>query len=347
MSLTGARNHDYRYEVLTSGELVIGEIETVLGGTLSASIYNTIRSGGKLDMDETDIDWLSERIRITYVLHEATGDVEYPLGVYLPATPVRNADGATVSMSVEVYDKLQILADVKVAETYTIGAGTVATDAIRDIIEDAGESKISVTPSAETLSSAMSWEPGSTYLQIVNGLLDAINYFSLWADGLGYYRADPYLAPSSRSSVWTFDDADVGLYLPDLTETYDNFGVPNHIIRVASSPDVEMVAEATNDDPVSPYSTVSRGRTISDYAVVEATSQTALDAITSRALAEATQVSRTVKMQHPLLPAILLNSAVTLRNQQLGLSARYTVLSQTHALDCGSLVTATIREVTS
>lgn len=341
------RDDRFRFELLNSDDALIADLDGVEGGQLDFSIFDTIRSGGNLDITENQvIDWLSSRVKVYYVLATDAGDLEWPLGVFIPAAPVSNINGATKSKSVELYDKLLVLQQDAFDTTYVVAAGTVVTDAIRAIIESTGETNISITASTETLTSTMFWSAGEKKLKAVNDLLSAINYFSIWCDGNGQYRAEPYKAPAYRTVVHTFRDDDQGLYLPKFKLDDDAFDVPNKFIGIVSNPDEELVSIATNTNPDSPFSYANRGnRWIVEVETgMNATSQTILDGLTERRLAEASQVAGTVEISHAWLP-IDLNNVVGFVSEQSDVSGTYTLVKKSIALVSGSLVAATIREV--
>lgn len=339
------RDERFRFELLDSNDAFIEELDGVEGGQLDFSIYNTIRSGGSLNVVENQtVDWMASRVKVYYVLATEAGDVEWPLGVFIPAAPVATINGSKKSKTVELYDKMLILQQDAFDETYVVAAGANVTDAVRSIIESTGEDNISITDSDETLSTTMFWPAGETKLRAVNDLLAAINYFSIWCDGNGQYRAEPYQAPASRPLAHTFADDENGLYVPSFTVDADTFDVPNKVILVVSNPEEELVSVATNTDPDSPFSYANRGRWIVKVDKADATSQDVLDGIAERRLVEASQVASTVDITHAWLP-IYLNNVVGFTSSESGTSGTFAVVKQNITLKDGVLPKTTLREV--
>lgn len=345
--LNGNRVERYRFELLDGDDNYKADLVAVLSGSIEKSIYNTIRSGGTLEIvDDGTINFYNDRVRVYYGLLFNGAWVESPLGVFLLTTPGQRVDGKTITRSVQMYDKLLVLDQDAVSASYSIAAGGVVTDAVAAVIQGAGETKTNITPSSETLPAAKTWPAGTTRLRIVNDLLSSINYFSLWADGNGYYRAEPYVAPASRPVSWAFEDNDKGLYLPDFEIDVDLFNAPNKIICVVSNPEQgEMTAVATNEDASSPFSYQSRGRWISRVETVDATSQGVLQSTADRLLKESLQTTETIMYDHAFLPQIELNDAVKFVNSLTDTNAKYTVVKQSLKLAPGSLVKSEIRRV--
>ncbi len=348
-ALISSRVEGFRYELIDKNDNKLGDISTVQNCSTTGSIYNTIRTGGKLRLMESeirDINFFSDRVRPVYRLKTPKGWLEWPLGVFLLASPSKTTDGKFVERGIEIYDKLLVLAQDKLDKSYTVETAVVATDAIRTVIQETGETKINITPSQETLPSPKTWSPGTSRLRIVNDLLQSINYFSIWVDGAGNYRGEPYVPPGQRAPVWTFADNAEGIYAPSVSVDADYFNVPNKVILVVSNPDQDLlVATKKNEDSGSPFSYQSRGRWITEYREdMEATSQSALNSRAQRILAEGMQVSEVVGYDHAWVP-VGLNESVEFKNTKLGLSARYTVVNQSYNLKAGELIKASIRRV--
>lgn len=351
--LTGHADESWRVDLLTLDDAPIGPLEGVEGGRLEYSVHDTIRSGGSLRIEgAAGLDWNSVRVQPWYTLTDAATGAEHswPLGVFLPATPKAQHTDTGTTVEVELYDKLLVLDQDKVTGTYTVDKGAVVTTAVRSLILSAGEEKIALTASAERLSVPMVWEAGTPKLRIVNDLLDAINYFALWVDGWGVFRADPYLAPRSRAVRWEHIDNDESIYDPSFTHEADGFNVPNMVVAVASTngDDEALVATARNEDPTSPWSYPARGRWIVHHEDnVDATSAAVLGQIAARRLVELSQVTSSFQISHYWVPQDL-NDAVMLRNEQADVSTRCVVQKMTvpwSATEPGQLVTTTLRAV--
>lgn len=350
--LTGPRQESWRWDLLTLDDELVDRLDGVKSARLTYSIFATIRGGGQLSWAGTTApDWNRMRLQPWYTAEFPDGTSQsWPLGVFIPAAgPAKWSDGLCEA-EVELYDKLLVLDRDKVEGTFTVDAGAIVTDTVAAIIEGAGETRYSIEDSAELLSSPMVWEPGTSKLRIVNDLLDAINYFALWADGHGVLRGQPYVAPADRGVAWDFADGPQSIYSPEFEHDRDEFDVPNKFVCVGRG-DGEtegLIGSATNEDPDSPYSFQQRGGWITETATdVEATSQEVIDAIAQRRLTEATQVTSSLVVPHAILPDLDLNAAVTFRRRPAGLDLRAVVQATEISTTLGELQKTTIREVVS
>lgn len=350
--LTGSRTERWSWTLLDLNDAPIGTLDGVESAQLTYSIFNTVRSGGTMQWGSggaAEPVWTQVRVQPVYTATFPDGSSQsWPLGVFIPGTPTANWSDTGHKRSVQLYDKLLILDGDHFEESYSLAAGTVVTTAIRTIISDAGETNVAVTDSTATLLTGMAWPADTSRLQVINDLLDSINYFSLWCDGNGAYRADPYTPPTSRLVVRNFVDDETSIYSPDFDHELDIFDAPNKIILIGSSDGVSLplTSVATNVDPNSPTSFPSRGRWISRTDQnVQASSQTVLDAIAQRRLAEATQVSSVVTLRHAPVPDVILNSVVTFKREPAGLDITAVVQSMQVSTAVGALVQTQVQEV--
>ncbi|MCE0510840.1 hypothetical protein LVJ59_17465 [Microbacterium sp. KKR3/1] len=200
--------------------------------------------------------------------------------------------------------KMNVVSEDTVEDRYSLPAGTEIIPAVVEVIESSGEVRIAVTESASVLPSALTWEAGTSKLTIINDLLQAAGYWSLWCDGSGLFRVEPYVDPASRPVSFEFKHGEASVHFPDWSSEQDNTSVPNRFIAVGQGDEdaPPLVGVATNEDPESQYSYQARGRwiTAKDEGV-EAESQSVIDQYAARRLRDAmTPVSR-LTVTHAML----------------------------------------------
>lgn len=348
--LLGSRTESWRWDMLTNRGGPLGTLDGVEDGSLEMSIFNTIRSGGNLTYAGPDpVDWNRVRLQPWITVGSPVGELSWPMGVYIPATPAAGHDDVGTTYEVELYDKLLVLEQDKVDKSHAVPAGATVTAAIRALILGAGETMVAITDSTEKLRSPMVWEAGTSKLAIINELLEVINYFSLWCDGFGAYRAEPYVDPDRRPIERTLRDDEAGLYLPKFTHTEDTFNIPNKVVLVSQSDGdtPALVAVATNTDPNSPFSYPSRGRWVTfSETGVETTSQAVFNAVASRRLSSLASVSSTFDIEHAMIP-LDLNDAVRFIREARNISGVAVVQKMSISTTPGSLVKTTLRTVSA
>lgn len=346
-SLTGARRPTFRFTAITGGGASLGGLSRVRrdDGRIELSQQATIRGSGELSRAVAD-GAISERIKIEYVLDQGTADEQaWGLGVFYSASPVTDYGAGTETSTVEIYDGLLILHEDALAEPLHCPAGA---DPIAEVLLQlmaVGVSRATVAPTTKTLREAITFKAGTTRLQVVNALLDAVDYFALWCDGEGVYRVQPYVPPQQRRVEWSFLPGDDSIILDDITVESDTYAVPNRVIGISrtSGEEPALVAEQIVRDPASPFHYDRLGRWRTEVMPdLEVTSQAGLQAKVDRRLLEASTVLRKVTIRHGWVP-ITINSVVTLDIH--GVAGRFVVINQNIPLNPRDLVSTTLKEV--
>jgi len=298
--------------------------------------------------DSSEIDFLSDRIKPYVRLKMSDGGwAEWPQGVFLLSTPTRKIDAAgIITREVEAYDQLVVLRDDLIADRYTVASNTNYITAVGTILTGAGITSQNLTSTDKTLPTDKDWPPGTAKLKIVNELLSAINYRSLWFNESGQAMAEPYVSPSTRPAEYTYRDNQESVIFPEVEETFDLFSIPNRWVLVVSEPDREpLTASYTNDSPSSPTSTVGRGRTITDFRQVDAADQDSLDDRAERLAFEASQVYQSVELDTGIMPMHSNGDVLELQFSALGIAHKYSEQSWEMELKSGGKMSHRVRRV--
>jgi hypothetical protein len=363
-----SRVTSFSVDLLDNDENYIGPVPGVLlpAGKLSWDTFAAVKSGGTIPIRHlagNDVDWLNVRVKVTVSMRnpnaERDNQITYAeLGIYIPSAPKEVWDEHGSQWDIELIDKLSILdSDVigsgnRAGQSYSLPKGTNILSAVRAIITEAGESAAAIGSSSKVLAAPMMWEAGVTRLKIINDLLDTANYFSLWCDNAGDYRATPYKAPKDRDVLYKtlkpFVAGSTSVLTPGWTQDKDIYTIPNRVVVVGqgSGDTPALSAVATNTDPKSPYSFPNRKRWITEFrSGVEATSQTDLNAHASRLLTSLTSVAGTFEVKHLFIPDLTINSVVQFSDPDAGIDTLATVVKTTIPIDPLDICTTTLQEV--
>lgn len=344
--LTGNRNTRFYLDVLDQNDAPIARLDGVKDGELDWLSNATVKGGGKLIVKdvEQNINWLTARIKPYMII---AGLPPQPLGVFLPAEAPESWGGGH-NWNIKLLDKTTILDQDKIKQTFPLPAGTVVTTAIMALIEAAGVTNHAITASAKVLGGDMLWTAGTSTLRIVNDLLDLINYFSLYSNWDGQYIGEPYTLPAQRPLIYRFVDGPGSIYQPDFTRDNDIWGIPNQVtlIGVGDGTTEALSSTQTNTNPLSPYSTVSRGRVIGiSESGIEAVDQATLDALCLKRLNDLTSPTASVEITHAPVPGLAINQAALFRRVIAGIDARHVVSRTALILSGKALASTTLRQV--
>lgn len=273
---------------------------TLLGGT--ASIVLNVKNGR-----DVGIDWMSNRIRATF--HDGTASFDVGTYLFTAPTQVNTGEGVT-GYQVDLLPKMNIPSEDKLDARLVLAAGVNVVDTVVNLINSTGETRVAATPSASLLQSDLTWDAATPKLTVINDLLQSIGYWSLWCDGSGLFRVEPYVRPTDRPVAYAFEHGEGSLHFPDWQYNQDVTSVPNKFIAVSSrtGDDPPLRGVAKNEDPTSPYSFQNRGkngqgRWITDSETgIEAESQEVIDQIAQRRLADRMAPVSKFKVRHAMLP---------------------------------------------
>jgi hypothetical protein len=210
-------------------------------GTVQWTGAATVHRGCTVTLSR-QLDWGNALIRLYRTYFDGlTGlSARANRGVFVLMAPDRPIGETPQSWQVTGQDRLYLL-NRQVGRSYVVplldGSSnpTKVLAAVAQVFVDAGLTGVLIdsTRAAAVMPQAMTWplipaqsdtapvvpppDSGqgdtatsgpSTWQQIVNDLLGLINYRAVWCDENGMFRCDPYLAPESRQSAFTFDADD-------------------------------------------------------------------------------------------------------------------------------------------
>lgn len=299
-----------------------GEITMQREAAIKTSLYGSY-------VPDPLVDWLTDELRPVLTID---GE-EYPCGVYLAATVCERSGEDGHVIEVDAYDRCWLVQSCRTETILHLDAGTYYLAAVRSLLATAGVPLVLETPSTLTLATDREdWPVGTDYLTIINQLLAEINYEQLWFDARGYARLEPVAEPSADSVQHVLDTSQINsLILPGLTREQDIFNTPNVFVCVCNNPDLgqTLTAEAINDNPQSPLSTIRRGRRIAQVVKVDNTpDQATLDAYAAKLRNQSLWASEIVQVRTALLPGYGVSDTVGLSHpdaQGLYIEASWTL----------------------
>lgn len=291
----------WSFELLDWADRPLGALDGVTGGSAEIVAQSALGGSGKCVLDHRrDIDWMAHRVRANF--HD--GASSWPVGTYLLSSPKEIHTAFGVSYDVGLLTKMNVISEDTVEDRYSLPAGTDVIPTVVALIQSTGELRIAATDSDSALLSGLTWEAGTSKLTIINDLLQAAGYWSLWCDGSGLFRVEPYVDPASRPVSFEFTHGEQSLHFPDWGREQNHTSVPNRFIAVGQGDEESppLVGVATNEDPSSPYSFQARGRWITATEEgVEGDSQGVFDQYAARKLRDAMSPVARLTVTHAML----------------------------------------------
>lgn len=301
-----SRRPRWAHFLLNEHDEQLARLDGVTGGGISLRGLTRLGGSGTLELDDRgqDIDWMRHRVQSVYD-PGVVGVDAWPVATMLLSSPAEQRDGFTRSWSVGLLPKTAVVDEDAFTSMFSLAKGTNIVDAVVSVIRSTGEDRIAVTPSDAVLANPQSWDAGVSKLTIVNELLESAGYWSLWCDGSGQFRVEPYTGPDDRPISYSFVEGEASIHSPEWQRDRDLSSVPNRFVVVGQGSDdaPPLVGVAENMDEDSPFSFQSRGRWITrSEEGVEGANQAVFTQLAQRRLLGAMSPVEHVKARHELVP---------------------------------------------
>lgn len=234
------------------------KLTTVTSCTINRDLTAETLGSATVDV----VDSLGECYIRVYLITIQNGVREkHPLGIFLVQTPSSSFNGKVRTVSMDAYTPLIELKESPPPLGYSMLKGENIMDRAYQLVRENARAPVVKALNSTTLHNNFISNPNDTWLTFLIDLIANAKYiFGL--DEQGRILFLPKQDTASLQPVWTYDDSNSSILLPDVTLEHDMYDVPNVLEVVYSTSTGSYYAKAVNDDPNSPISTVSRGREI-------------------------------------------------------------------------------------
>lgn len=311
-----------------------------------------VEEGGKISYNSLDSLKMSASINVSLGIEEefnvsrlkitcVTNGEEEICGIFLVSSPSSAKKVGMQNIDVTCYSLLWPLKADGPDYRYFVPQGTNAANEVKRIL-DKFDIPYIITDSEKTTSKGIEWEIGKSYLDIINDLLESINYTSLYITLEGTLKAVPYILPSKRKVEIIYDEDDVlNILEPTLKSELDLFNVPNKFVRYVNDPVLDL--KATYINTIGITGTETTGITTTSFEAVEASDYDTLYEICKKAAETATSVYHkltfytAINLQHLFMNCIQVNL--------LGVNTKVVETSWELELKSGGSMEHNVREV--
>lgn len=251
-----------------------GEMERLFcfedGGKLDFSLGTTLKVSGQLPyIDMPDLGNSLIRIYAKTVDEDGEKHSE-PLATMIPTSPNKDLSLKGTSGDVDLYSVLYLLQARKTRDVLTVPKGQNIIGYVTYLIVSVGLPYLVTKESAATLNNDRTYDALTSYLEIINDLLDVAGYSSANVDGNGQVLVSPYVSPSKLAPAMTLKSGQYAVFSPVVSYELDMFEVPNAYTCVYSAAESERPLSETveNHNPDSALSIESRGYVVDDGEII-------------------------------------------------------------------------------
>lgn len=327
-----------------------GEIDAIRGGSLVINRDTDTYESANVDT-ATVLDVGADLVRCYLDATFGDGSTESVcLGTWLPSVPSRDVDGAFVTSNAYLDGRLAELQDDSFEAAYSLPAGTNIVGAAAAIVTGAGL-PVRVVASNATLGAPWVFgledegeEDGGTKLQAVNALMRLAGYAAAHTDERGTVVLEPSQTVAGNDPVWTFREGLGATFLAKAEDERDTRDVANVVLAIYETEGQTTIGTAVDDDPASPYSTVTLGRRkVVKYRYNDTATQARANQKAAELLETNQSVIRRVTLSHVHNPARV-GDVVSVDWPSAGISGAFIIRTQTVEIgSAGCLTTSELR----
>lgn len=252
------------------------EFETygnITQGSVELSAFTDTKASCQFDFEGGNPPDTTDLVRIYYSFVDDSGNEEsVPLGTFFvnygSVTYYRDGDTLIERGSVNGASTLTVLLDRKLTAPLTIPAGTDCIWYANTFVKSSYLKTNEPVSNGILTKSAHTFEPGDSYLTVLNWLLSTANYQAAYPDPYGTIVIAQYVAPEARPVTATFADDSHSIMLPEVEMANDWYETPNYVGLMYQAEDECLTAVAILESG-SPASSASRRRYVDMYEQVD------------------------------------------------------------------------------
>lgn len=312
--------------------------KSLLEGIVSTNINKDSDSSTLETADIEIIDTLGEcYIRVYLIATQGEVTEKIPFGTYLVQTPSSNFDGKVKNVSMTAYSPLIELKENPVPLGYTLLKNENIMENAYQIAKTNCRAPVVQTSSDKVLTENFVANTEDTYIDYLSDLIAQAKYkFDL--DELGQILFSPIQKFETLQPVYTFNDDNSSILLPEVSLKHDIYGIPNVVEVVCTVNNEIYTSVVKNEDPNSPTSIQSRGRVIThrvtDPDLHGLPTKQQVDEYAEQLLSSLSSVEYTINFSHGYYP-LRLGDCVRLNYKKAELNnVKAKIISQ--SIKCGT-----------
>jgi hypothetical protein len=316
-------------------------LRTVKSCTITRDSSVETLGSATIDIDES----LGECYVRIYMITVQNGVREkHPLGTFLVQTPSSSFDGKVRAVSMDAYTPLLELKESPPPLGYSLLEDDNIMEKAYLLTREHARAPVVRAECSTNLTADFVANTDDTWLSFLSDLvLNAKYTYSL--DEMGRILFAPVQDTASLQPVWTYNDDNSSILLPDISLKHDIYGIPNVVEVVCSKGNGFYTSRVVNDDINSPISTINRGREIvhreSNPSISGNPTIEQIDQYANQLLRDLSVLEYKVSYSHGYCP-VRLGDCVRLNYTRAGMTDfKAKVISQTIKCEAGCTVSET------
>ena len=223
----------------------------ITSGSIEQSAGSELKVTGAFDFEGYELPNENDLIRIYYQFRDddnvlASTPVATLFVSYADLDYVDTVKGVKASGSLDGASVLSVLDEKTIGMPVTVQANANAVYEAEQLIIECGL-LTNTEPSSYSLSADHTFDAGTSYLEMVNWLLEAAGYTEAFPDANGVVQLLSYASAQQRKDYIVFANDENSIMYPKLQEANDWQQTPNVVRLIYNTDDACIVAWASNN----------------------------------------------------------------------------------------------------
>lgn len=267
LALSGRKN-EWQFDLLDKDEnLKVRNIDCIQSFTMTYNSLTTLKCSLSVKMhDDSQINFLSDRLRVRLTVKVRGYKFEFPMGVFKFSSAPADRDGSISSLiidtrNVTLYSKIKTYQDDKLTTDLELQEGTGIRN---EIIRQLGVTSYNFPQNTKSLQLPKVYNIGTSKIEVINDLLGILNWNSLSVDGDGIFYSNEYISPNDREIEISYTDEKDQQIEPAFNDDPGMEEIYNIFTGYCTIDGVCYNYTYINDKEASPTSTVNIGNMCAD-----------------------------------------------------------------------------------
>lgn len=223
----------------------------ITSGNVELSTEAELKSTGSFNFEGYDIPNVNDLIRLYYAFEDSNGEEAYePIATlfvnYAELTYTETLKGVEAQGTLEGSSVLSVLANKIIGLPRTFKANSNAVYEAERLITECGL-MTKKEPSGFSLSADHTFDADTTYLEIVNWLLETAGYAQAFPDAMGVVQLKSLSSIQNNINYTVFRNDDESIMYPEILEANEWQKAPNVVRLIYNTDSAYVVAEARNE----------------------------------------------------------------------------------------------------
>lgn len=226
------------------------EYNYITTGSIEKSADTDLKVTGSFDFEGYDTPDPNDLVRVYYSFTDDQGEeaIEVLATLFVSYASVKYTDtlkGIKAEGTLDGSSVLSVLQEKVIGMPKTIAKSANAVYEAEQLILECGL-RVEATPSSYSMSEYHTFDAGTSYLEMVNWLLETASYTQAYPDAYGVVQLKSYTEAQERTDYTIYKNDEQSIMYPEIEASNDWQTTPNVVRLIYNTDEACIVASASN-----------------------------------------------------------------------------------------------------